>query len=117
MTEEDTESIWSATLETARFALIGIRLAEFINFKLYADATNQCTDTGVTPLLEQFSEEVLIQLIAAAKETVVTEPWTFIQSNVMSFLIKHFRLWKETFLEIKKALGRNKSIEIVTVEL
>ena len=100
MTEADTESIWAANLDTTRFGKIGVRMAEFINFKLYRDATNQCTETAVTPMLEEFSEEVLMDLIMAAKANAVTNPWDFIQANVTSFLIQHYRLWREEFKEI-----------------
>lgn len=114
MTELDTESIWgTGDFDATRFGKIGIRIAEFINFKLYRDATNQCTNTAVLPLLEEFSEEVFINLVAAAKINTVTNPWEFIAANVTAFLIKHYRIWREEFSEIKNTLGRNKSIEIV----
>ena len=67
MTEADTESIWDTTLDTTRFGKIGVRIAEILNFWINGDATSQVTDTGVTPILEQLSEECLVELIAAAK--------------------------------------------------
>ena len=111
MTEADTESIWAATLDTTRFGKIGVRMAEFINFKLYRDSTNQCTETAVTPMLEEFSEEVLIDLIQAAKANVTLNPWDFIQANITSFLIQHYKLWKEEFTEIKIKLEQQHRIK------
>ena len=115
MTEADTESIWATgDLDATRFGKIGVRMAEFINFKLYRDATNQCATAAVLPLLEEFSEEVLIDLIASAKISATTNPWDFIQARVSDFLIRKYRIWKEEFEEIRSMLGTKKSIEIVT---
>lgn len=111
MTEADTESIWAAALDTTRFGKIGVRMAEFINFKLYRNSTTQCTNTAVTPLLEEFSEEVLMLLIAAAKLNAVTNPWDFIQVNITAYLIMHYRVWKEEFREIKETLGKQHNIK------
>lgn len=67
MTEADTESIWDKSLTTARFALIGVRIAEILNFWINDDATSQVTNTAVTPILEQLSEQVLVDIIVASK--------------------------------------------------
>lgn len=82
MTEADTESIWDTTLDTTRFGKIGVRIAELLNFWINNDATSQVTDTGVTPILEQLSEEILMSLINAAKSNKFTDVWQFIQMNV-----------------------------------
>ena len=111
MTEADTESIWSTALDTTRFGKIGVRIAEFINFKLYHDATNQCTNTAVTPLLEQFSEEVLTELISGAKGTDVVVPWDFIQANFVNAFHAVYRRWYFTFKEIKDVLQKHHRIK------
>ena len=88
MTEVDTESIWDTSLDTTRFGKIGVRMAEILNFWISGDATTNIADTKVTPILEQISEEALVRLIAAAKESAVTNPWDFIQANVVSVMSK-----------------------------
>ena len=103
MTEADTESIWDTALDTARFALIGVRIAEILNVEINGDATTNVTDTKVIPILEQLSEEGLFRLISAAKETAVTKPWDFIRANtvsVMSTLIEENRIIIERVKEI-----------------
>jgi hypothetical protein len=62
MTEADVESIWDTTWDTTRFGNIGVRIAEILNFLVNEDATSQVTDTSVTPILEQISEEILLEL-------------------------------------------------------
>ena len=106
MTEADTESIWDTALNTDRFGKIGVRIAEFINFKINRDATSQVTSTAVTPLLEEFSEEVLVDVIAAAKINKTVQPYDFIQANISSYLIKHYYVWEETFDEIREVLSK-----------
>lgn len=91
MTEADTESIWSMTIETAQFGKIGVRMAEILNFYINGDATTNVTDTKVTPILEQLSEEGLVRLLAAAKVNAVVNPWDFIWSNVMSVMSQLIR--------------------------
>jgi len=114
MTEVDTESIWSTTLDTTRFGKIGVRIAEVLNFKINQNATSQVTSTAVTPILEQISEEILIDLIAAAKGTGVTRPWDFIQANFGDSVTKILWRWRTEIKEIKKIVNRSKTIEIVT---
>ena len=82
MTEADVESIWDTTWVTARFDKIGVRIAEFLNFLVTADATSQVTDTAVTPILEQISEEILLELWMAAQAKGTNNPWNYISANV-----------------------------------
>ena len=98
MTELDYEAIWSTTIATAQFALIGVRMAEILNFRVNKDSTQQVTTAGSIPILEQISEECSILLIAASKTTAVDRPWDFIQANVMAFMVKQMRIW-DTFLD------------------
>jgi hypothetical protein len=86
MTIADTQSIWDTTLDATRFGDIGVRIAEILNFWVSGDASTNIADTTVTPILEQISEEGLIRLIAAAKESAVTNPWDFVQANVSSVM-------------------------------
>ena len=82
MTEADVEGIWDTTWDTARFNLINVRIAEIVNFLLTGDATNQTTDTAVLPILEQISEEILLDLKLAAQANAIIVPWDFIQANI-----------------------------------
>ena len=83
MTEADTESIWSATLDTTRFGKINVRIGEVLNFYLTGDATTDITNTTVLPILEQLSEEALFELIKVAKITKVNLPMEWISANVV----------------------------------
>ena len=117
MTEADTESIWSTTLDTTRFGNIGVRIAEILNFEVNDDCTSQVTNTAVTPILEQISEEILIDLIAGSQGTDVVVPWDFINANFGNSVTKILRRWFLILKKVKKVLNRYKSIEIVTREL
>ena len=114
MTEADTESIWSTTLDTTRFGNIGVRIAEVLNFEVNDDATDQVTNTAVTPILEQISEEVLIDLIAGAQGTDVVVPWDFITANFGNSCTKIISRWWRQIRRIRKILNKEKTIEIVT---
>lgn len=113
MTELDTESIWETTIPTARFDLINVRLAEQLNFWVNDDATSQVTNAAVTPVLEQISEEILFDLLASAKLEKVTNPWDFVQANVVRISWRILRNYDILLEKIKKILGRNRTIEIV----
>jgi hypothetical protein len=82
MTELDVESIWESTWDTTRFGKINVRLAELLNFLVTGDATSQITDTGVTPVLEQISEEILLDLANASKSNKFVDVWQFITANI-----------------------------------
>ena len=82
MTEADVESIWDTEWDTTRFGKIGVRIAEILNFLINGDATNQVADTTVTPILEQISEEILLDLKLAAQANAITVPWDFIAANI-----------------------------------
>jgi hypothetical protein len=82
MTEADVESIWNTTWDTTRFGKIGIRIAEMLNMLVNDDATSQVTDTKVTPVLEQISEEILLELANAAKVNKYQDIWQYISANI-----------------------------------
>ena len=112
MTEADTESIWSTgDFDTTRFGKIGVRMAEILNFKLYKDATNQCTNTAITPILEQISEECFIELVATAKMSAVTDPWDFIQANVGSFMSRKLKQWKKEIKEMREVESKQHRVK------
>ena len=90
MTITDTESIWSTVLNPTRFGKIGTRIAEVLNFLVHGDATTNVTDAGCLPILEQISEEILFDLIAAAKGSDSVVPWVFIQANVSKMNWKYY---------------------------
>ena len=108
MTEADTESIWNTTLDTTRFGNIGVRIAEILNFWVNGDATSQVTNTAVTPILEQISEECLMKLISAAKEARVTEPWMFVSANVSRIASRVIFENRVLLDRIRKILGDQK---------
>ena len=111
MTKVETDSIWNFTFVTARYNAIGIRMAEILNFRVNKDATVQVTTAGSTPILEQISEECLIELIAASKTSTVDRPWDFIQANVMSFMTRKMRVWKEFLDDIAGIEGKLPNIK------
>lgn len=103
MDETDVESIWDTEWVTARFALINVRLAEILNFLVTGDATSQVTNTAVTPILEQISEEVLLELANAAKANKFSDIWNFISANISKIDWKYY----DTYLleKVRKKLG------------
>jgi len=111
ITIADYKSIWSTQIEVAQFALIGVRMAEILNHRIYKDATHQVVDTAHTPILEQISEECLISLIAASKEAAVTNPWDFLQANVMNFMRKRLLAWKPFLDSIQIAISQKHDVK------
>lgn len=112
MTEEDTESIWNASFATARFDKINVRIGELLNFWVRKDKDSQTdiTDTKITPILEQLSEEVLIELLTAANAIAPSAPIPYIMSNISSVfagvvnrnwrIIKRLRTQQEDSMDI-----------------
>lgn len=90
MTEADVESIWDSTWDTTRFGKINIRIAEVLNFLVTGDATSQTTSTSCTPVLEQISEEILLELWMAAKAQKFVDVWGFISANVSKIAWKYY---------------------------
>ena len=107
MTEVDTESIWDTALDTTRFGKIGIRIAEQLNFWVNEDATSQVTSTAIIPILEQLSEEILMDLIASSKLSAVTNPWDFVQSNVARVSTRILANYGPTLKRIQKILNKS----------
>lgn len=112
MTIGDTQSIWSVSLDATRFGNIGVRIAEQLNFWVNDDSTSQVVNTAVTPIMEQLSEEILLDLITAAKAYSPTQPWDFIQANVIRVSSRILSNYKIILKKIKNILGTEK-IELV----
>jgi len=117
MTIGDTKSIWDVDLNATRFGKIGIRIAQQLNFWVNDDATSQVVNTAVTPIMEQISEEILLDLITAAKAYSPTQPWDFIQANVIRISWRILQNYNIILKKIRKILNRDKTIEITTVTL
>ena len=105
MTEADVESIWDTTWESTRFALINIRIGEILNFLVNGDATTAITSTAVLPVVEQISEEIVLDLKLAAQANAITVPWDFIQANISKIDWKFY----DTYLlkKVRQALAYN----------
>ena len=114
MTKADTESIWKTSLDATRFADVGVRIAELLNIEFNENATTQVTSTAILPLLEQISEEIVIDLFAGAKGVGAALPWDFIASNFGDSITRIIWRWRTEIKEIKKIVNRSKTIEIVT---
>jgi len=114
MTETDVESIWNGAWDTTRFDDINLRIGEILNFLVNGDATSQVTSTACTPILEQISEEILLELNMASKATGVTKPWDFIVANISKIDWKFY----DTYLlkKVREKLGQT-TIEMVTRRL
>ena len=111
MTRADTQTIWDVTLDSTRYNLVAIRIAEQLNFWVNADATEQVVNTAVTPILEQLSEEILLDLIQASKSYAVEKPWDFIQANVARISTRILRNYDIILEKIKTILGEKFSIK------
>ena len=108
MTEADFESIWGATIETARFNLINVRLGEVLNYLLTRNAATDITSTAILPMVEQLSEESLIELLQASKSNKFTDVWRFIQSNAARIIRRVLQNNREVVKMIKQDLGFDK---------
>lgn len=115
MTEADVESIWNTAWDTTRFDNINTRIAELLNILFNGDATTNVVATTVLPYLEQFSEELLLELSLASTAYKFTEVWNFIQSRVTDFFVRKVeRNW--LFIDmVSKILGKTASIELVNL--
>ncbi|KKN56980.1 hypothetical protein LCGC14_0567020 [marine sediment metagenome] len=116
MTEADFESIWGATIETARFGLINVRIGEVLNYLLTRDAATDITNTAILPMVEQLSEESLIELLQASKSNKFTDVWRFIQSNAARIIRRILQNNREVVKMIRQDLGFEK-MEITTSRL
>ena len=81
MTYATFKSIWSAEIVEARFDLINVRLGGILNYYFTRDAATDITDTTIIPLLVQFSEEALMNLLNGAKANKFSDVWQFINAN------------------------------------
>lgn len=116
MSETDFESIWGAVIATARFDLINVRLGEVLNYLLTRDAATDITSTAIKPMLEQLSEQSLIELLQASKSNKFTDVWRFIQSNAAQIVSRVLRNNREVVDMIKADLGAKK-MEITSSHL
>ena len=116
MTRTDTQTFWDTTLDNTRYDLVAIRIAEQLNFWVTDNATTQVTNTAVTPILEQLSEEILLEVIQASKSYAVEKPWDFIQANVARISLKILENYDILLKKISKILG-NTGIELTVSHL
>lgn len=112
MTEADVESIWDTAWDTVRFNKINVRIGEVINFLVYGDATTVITSTAVLPIVEQISEEILLDLKLAAQANAIIVPWDFIRANISKMDWKFY----DTYLlkKVREKLDSSSTIEVVT---
>lgn len=113
MTELDTEGLWGASLTTAQFDLINVRLGEILNFTVRPDkdAQTDVTNTKVLPILEQASEEGLFDLLQAAKTNKFTDVWQFVQSKSIHVMSRLLFQNRTIINEIKNVLGASLDIK------
>ena len=105
MTIGDVRSIWNiAMTDTTRFDFINVRMGEILNFSVRKDMDSQTdiTDTKILPILEQMSEEGLLELMQASKSNRTTDPWNFIQANVFRVMSKIIRANKRILDQLKE---------------
>lgn len=94
MTYDDFKSIWTSDLIEARFDLINVRLGEILNYFFTRDAPTDITDVTILPILEQLSEEALMNLLNGAKANKFSDVWQFINANaarIMSQILRDNR--------------------------
>lgn len=109
--ETDFESIWGATIATARFDLINVRLGEILNYLLTGDAATDITDTKVLPILKQLSEEALMNILQAAKSNKFNDVWQFMGMNATRIMSKV--LWDNRLImkRVQVTLGKRYNIK------
>lgn len=112
MTYETYKSIWAAEITEARFDLINVRMGGLLNLVVFGDASTDTTDATVLPFFIEFSEELLLTLVNAAKANKFSDVWQFIGSRVMDFFIDKYNKNLQLFDLIQKILGQTESIEL-----
>ena len=114
MDESDVESIWDTAWDTTRFDKINLRIGEILNFLVSGNATTEITNVAVKPILEQISEEILLDLKLAAQANAIIVPWDFIQANISKL---DWRFYDNYLLKkVRNTLGYEK-MEITTSRL
>ena len=115
MTELDVESIWDTAWDTVRFGKINVRIAEMLNFLVNGDASVDIADTTVLPILEQISEEILLELKLAAQANAIVVPWDFISANISKIDWKFY----DTYLlkKVREKINSGATMEFVTRRL
>ncbi len=111
MTELDVESIWDTEWDTTRFGKINIRIGEILNFLITGDATTVITATSVLPIVEQISEEILLELKLAAQANSIIVPWDFITANISKLDWKFY----DTYLlkKVREKINSGATMEFV----
>jgi len=115
MTEADVESIWDTKWDTARFDDINLRIGEMLNFLVVGNATTEITNVAVLPILEQISEEILLDLKLAAQANAIIVPWDFISANISKIDWKFY----DTYLlkKVREIINIGATMEFVTRRL
>ena len=117
MDETEFKSIWAhADVDDTRWTNVGVRMAEIINLWVNDDATAQVTNTAVTPILEQISEEAFRRIKMASKEEKYSDINSFIDSKVASVMTTVLLENDVILRKVKSILGHNK-IELVSRSL
>ena len=114
-TEATLKSVYDhADIDDTRFSNVNVRIGNLINFVLSGTATD-VTNTDVTPVLENFSDELILDLLAAAKMTGVVVPWDFVAANVTDFFIDKYKRNFLLFDMIRKKLNYTETIEVINL--
>ena len=116
MTYATFKSIWDAEIVEARFDLINVRLGGILNYYFTRDAATDIVDTAIAPLLVQFSEEALMNLLNGAKANKFSDVWQFINANASMIMSRILRENPEIVDMIKLDLA-NKKMELTRVTL
>ena len=115
VTEADMESIWKIAIDTARFTKVNVRAGELLNLVVHGDMSTDVTDAKILPFMEQFSEELMMELIAGGKLYNKIAPWQFVELNVTSFFIKKYKESLVLIDMVRKIAGYTESIEVVNL--
>ena len=116
MTYGDFKTIWGSEIVESRFDLINVRLGEILNYLLTRDAATDITSTAILPMVEQLSEESLMEVLQAAKSNKFTDVWRFIQSNASHIIRRVLQNNRDVVKMIMQDLGFDK-MELTRVTL
>ena len=116
MTYTDFKSIWASEIVESRFDLINVRLGEILNYFFTRDAATDITSTAIKPMLEQLSEEALMNLLNGAKADKFSDVWQFINANAVRIMSRILDENPEIVEMIKQDLG-TKKMELTRVTL
>lgn len=110
--ETTFNSVWNTTVVSARFTNLNVQIGGVLNFLISGDAATDTTETTVTPILRQISDELILRIMALSKVEKTVNPWDFLSVFSMSRIRREYALELQL---IATTLGNTDVLEVVSI--